>query len=302
MKKIKYLVAFSLAILLILAGFVFGFKLSQQQNKKEVTQNNYHYSPITQKKYFDDFFSTAKSCENNYDNSIKGLVVNHHFLAGNFIAQGLCSIATDKKITVILLSPNHFNHGSSVITSNYDWYTPYGVLPADKNLIQKLSENKSVSIEENPFEFEHGIYNITPFIKHSLPNATIVPIAIEDNISQEKKELLINSIQNNLPVNSIIIASLDFSHYLTSDEADKNDNQTLSIINNLDLKNIKNLNANNQPNNVDSKPGFEIFLNLMSLQKANNFNLLAHSNSAKLINDLSIKETTSYIVGYFSTK
>jgi AmmeMemoRadiSam system protein B len=302
MKKLRYLTIILLVVYLSLAGFILGLKSNQTPTDSQpATTVNLHYPPFTQTQYFDDFFAFAGPCQNNYNDQIKGLIVNHHLLAGNFIAKGLCSVATTKKLTVILLSPNHFNHGGPAITSDYDWYTPYGIIPANQELIKKLTANNAITIEETPFIDEHGVYNITPFIKSSLPDATIVPIAVEDNISDAQKTLLINSIEKNLPADAIIIASLDFSHYLTSAEADKNDNETLEVINNFDFVNLKNLNPGNKPDNVDSKPAFEIFLTLMSFQRAKNFQLLAHSNSAKMIGDLTLPETTSYIVGNFST-
>lgn len=302
MKRAKYISIISIYIIAISAGLVFGFWFAKKQDTKEPKQAKYHYSPITQKDYFENFFASVGDCENNYNSSIKGLIVNHHLLASKFIAQGICQIASHKKITIVLISPNHFNHGDSIVVSNYDWHTPYGILRADTEIIKKLAKSKIISIDENPFEYEHGIYNITPFIKKAIPNATIIPILIKDNVSPEKKEALIKLLKENFSKDAIIVASLDFSHYLTSDEADKMDIQTLEIINKLDFNKIKDLNPNGNPDNIDSKPTLEILLNLMSENVANNFELLAHSNSAKLIGNLDLKETTSYIVGYFFTK
>lgn len=302
MKTLKILIILSLAAWILAAGFFWGFQFSQRtSNQTAAVATRYHYSPLTKQAYFDAFFAAQQNCDHNYQHAIKGLIVNHHLLAGQFIAQGLCALATDQNLTIVLLSPNHFNHGGSAIVAADDWYTPYGVLPTNKNLIQALVADGALAIDEQPFDFDHGIYNITPFIKKVLPQASLVPILIKDSLSAKQKDLLISALEKHLPDKAVVIASLDFSHYLNSDQADQADSQTLPIISNLAIEKIPELNPNNQPDNVDSKPGLEILLRLMLWRQAQDFHLLAHSNSAELINDPGLTETTSYIVGYFST-
>jgi len=287
------------------AGFIAGYFLAQRIDVNNVVKNeiNLHHLSITQQEYYDDFFAGDIDCQNNYDESIKGLIVNHHLLAGNFIAQTLCRAATDRQITVVLLSPNHFNNGNGqIIASLFDWQTPSGSLRADKALASLLVKKKIAIAEEAPFNFEHGIYNIIPFIKKTIPNAKIIPIIVKDSVLPGEKDSLINFLGRELPPDSLIVASLDFSHYLTSDEADKFDEQTLTAINKLDLEGLKSLNLNARPDNVDSKAVLEIFLSAMRQRQAVNFELVAHSNSVKLIGDPSLKETTSYIDGAFLKK
>ena len=302
MKLINKILLISIAIIILIMGFLFGMVFAQVGSQKESRfSDNFHHSEISQKDFYDDYFAQAGDCQNNYRKNIKGLIVNHHLLAGKFMARAFCAVATDKAMTVVIISPNHFMIGRGQATlSAYDFKTPYGILQSDKKLIQKMSDDGIATVDEGPFEREHGIYNLMPFIKNTIPNVKIVPIIIKDNISEENKNKLVEFLSGSLPENSLIVASLDFSHYLTSDQADINDAKTLEIIKNLDYNGVSNLNKNNQPDNVDSKPALEMFLKLMALAKADNFALLNNSNSAKLIGDLNIRETTSYIVGYFS--
>jgi MEMO1 family protein len=293
----------TLSIIFLLAGFGVGYFFAQMADVRSGAQqeNNFHYLPVVQKDYYDDFFDPAMVCQNNYSQAVRGLIVNHHLLAGKFIAQAFCRVATDQKITVILLSPNHFSHGDGhIIISALDWQTPNGILPSASLLVSDLATRKIAVIDEVPFGFEHGVYNIIPFIKKTIPNAEIIPIIIKEAISPAEKDSLKNFLSDNLPANSLIIASLDFSHYLPSAEADAADGETLAVINRLNLSGLDNLNPDNHPDNIDSKAVLEIFLSVMRQQQAKNFELLAHSNSAKLIGDTSLTETTSYIVGLFS--
>lgn len=284
-------------------GFLFGVYLASKEGSRNTPTKNFHYSEIRQKYFYDDFFSQSNKCQSNYQLDVKGLIVNHHLLAGGLIADVFCSVATDRELTVVILSPNHFARGrGQVTTSIYDWATPYGILQSDQKLIKTISDAGVVAIDEGPFEREHGIYNLTPFVRKVLPHARIAPVIIKDNISQADRQRLIKFLSESLPKDSLIIASLDFSHYLTSSEADRNDEKTLEIIKSLDYEGVTELNPDNQPDNVDSKPVLEIMLQLMSLNNANNFTLLSNSNSAKLVGDSNVTETTSYINGFFSDK
>ncbi|MFA6422414.1 MAG: AmmeMemoRadiSam system protein B [Candidatus Buchananbacteria bacterium] len=285
---------------LLVGGFLIGYFLPLLLDNKKQPLN---YSEITEKSYYDDFFAGISDCRNNYKPAVKGTIVNHHLLAGKLIAKTICNVATDKKLTIVLLSPNHFSNGQShVIVSPNAWQTPYGILSQDVKIINDLSAQKIAVIDNAPFKFEHGIYGVIPFIKKAIPNAKIVPIIIKDSTTKEEKENLEKYLIESLPKDSIIIASLDFSHYLTSDQADISDQKSLEILNSFDLEKLKDLNPNSKPDNVDSLPALEIFLSAMKEKGAVNFQMIDNTNSAKLIGDLSIKETTSYIVGLFLQK
>ncbi|MEI6494556.1 MAG: hypothetical protein WCO03_00655, partial [bacterium] len=107
---------------IVFFGIILGYFLAYSRSE---TRQTYNYLPMTEKKFFEGFFLGNGTCKNQYKPEIKGLIVNHHLLAGQFIAQGLCRISTDKKITVVLLSPNHFARGSrAAISSAQGWYTP----------------------------------------------------------------------------------------------------------------------------------------------------------------------------------
>ncbi len=292
----KFFVIKIVAVLILVAiGFLFGVYLAKVNNKRS---ESFHYSHITQKYFYEKNFNGIADCKDGYDESIRGIIVNHHLLASKLMAETFCFVASKKKMTVIVLSPNHFMIGRGLSTTGINsFYTPYGILETDKELIQKMSEDNMVTIDDDPFKLEHGVYNLTPFIKRTLPNARIVPIIIKDNITQKEKEILISYLSD-LSEKYLIVASLDFSHYLINEEADKKDAQTLEIINNLEFEKVQTLNINNNPDNVDSKPVLEIILALMAKQKAS-FTLLGHSSSAKIFNNPNTAENTSYINGYF---
>lgn len=254
--------------------------------KTQTANTNGLYSSKVDKQLLADAFQKANSVSKIA--GVSAIVVNHHLLAADLIAETLAVAAIDQPITVILISPNHFTRGTGqVISSRFDWQTPYGILKADQRTITALVKADLINVDETPFEEEHGIYNIVPFIKKYFPKAKIVPLILKSNLSDDQVDLLAKKIAE--LSNILVVFSFDFSHYQTKAVADKHDEETINTINSYDFENIKNL-------DVDSKPGVRLMLEYSKI-KSTSFNILHHANSAEYVNNLT--ETTSYIGGVF---
>ncbi|OHA13388.1 MAG: AmmeMemoRadiSam system protein B [Candidatus Tagabacteria bacterium RIFCSPLOWO2_01_FULL_39_11] len=288
---------------LILLGLMGGYFLGSFENdagksklneEKRSDVSGFHYSSFSQKDFFDSAFEKTIRPQISKNQHIRGIIIPHHLLASNLIANALYSISSEKPITVVIISPNHFFTGQGqIISSLYDWETPYGILESDKNIIKRLQANRLLDIDELPFEKEHGISNLTAFIKKVLPNAKIIPLIIKDTLSFRESDFFLDNINKILPENTLFIASLDFSHYLPSQIADFHDTKSLAVLASFDYEGINFL-------DIDSKPSLRIFLKYLASKGANAFNLLDHSNSAYILKDENISETTSYITGFFS--
>lgn len=283
----------------LIGGYFLGF-LKNESNKNKFNEQgggkvaNFHYSSFSQKDFFDNAFKNINIDKISKNQDIRGIIAPHHLLASNLIANAFYSISSEKPITVVVISPNHFFAGQGqIISSLYDWQTPYGILEPDKNFIKQLQANQLLNIDELPFEKEHGISNLVAFIKKVLPNARIVPLVVKDTLSLKESEIFADNISKILPEDTLFIASLDFSHYLPSQIADFHDAKSLAVLTNFDYEGINFL-------DVDSKPSLRIFLKYLCSKGASAFNLLDHSNSAYILKDENISETTSYITGFFS--
>lgn len=295
--KSKNIIAFLFLILFgLISGYFLGFLKNKPNKINEIEKCKtpyFHYSYFSDKSFFDNAYKNI-SKKNKTSNDIKGLIVNHHLLAPNLIAETINTIATKDKITIVLISPNHFSVGrGQIISSLYNWNTPYGTLFPDCETISKLEKNKILNIDEYPFKKEHGIYGIMPFIKKSLPNARVVPIIIKDTLSKNDLNKFIDSLYAELGNNVLIIGSFDFSHYLPDSAAEFHDKKSISVIKNFDYEGIKNI-------DIDSIPGLEITMRYMEKIGALNFNLLTNTNSSQILRDPTIYETTSYVDGFFS--
>ncbi|PIV50714.1 AmmeMemoRadiSam system protein B [Candidatus Falkowbacteria bacterium CG_4_10_14_0_2_um_filter_36_22] len=283
----------------LIAGYFFGgLKNGLDKNgfnKQAVSKvDNFHYSFFSQKDFFDNAFNNINKDKIFKNQNIRGMIAPHHLLASNLIANVFYFISSQKPITVVVISPNHFFAGQGqIISSLYDWQTPYGILESDKNLIKQLQANQLLNIDESPFAKEHGISNLVAFIKKALPNARIAPLIVKDTLSTKEGEIFADNIGKILPEDTLFIASLDFSHYLPAQIADFHDAKSLAVLSNFDYEGINFL-------DVDSEQSLRIFLKYLDAKGASAFNLIDHSNSADILKDENISETTSYITGFFS--
>lgn len=279
-----------------LQGYFLGIaKYIPESEEKYQAPSAFHKSDFLKKDIFEEAFSIAQKKQlYSLSGEPKTALVNHHLLASPLIAEVFQNLASKQISTVVLLSPNHFSSGEGeVISSRLPWKTPYGFLFPDTEIISQIEGEAILNIDEFPFEKEHGISNIVPFIKKSFPNAKVIPLIFRDGTSKEQSERIAHSLSKNLPQNALVIASVDFSHDLISDAADFHDAKSRAVLANLDINGI-------DSTDIDSKPALGTLLRYSTLVNAETFTLLGNTNSAKIIGRPNQEMPTSYITGIFS--
>lgn len=220
------------------------------------------------------------------------VLVNHHLLAAPFIARIMAGIATPDPVTIVLVSPDHFTNGIAPATSVIaDWPTPYGDMPADAGAITALASAGAVDLRAAPFVHEHGITNVTMFIRRELPQARLVPVIIRADASSKSMETLAQAITR-LPGRVLIVGSFDFTHEATDAVAQANDARSLRILEEGDPDAGSGI-------AVDSVPGIRLMMRLAQLRGLR-FIVVDRSDSARLFGDLTRTDVTSYITGYWS--
>jgi AmmeMemoRadiSam system protein B len=305
-------------LIFLAAAAMAVFFYAPRKNEKLLNRPS-HYSYFSQKDFYEEAYESAllqtprppkggaplldptsrKASSDLRKEGIpaRGIIVNHHLLASSFIAETFNVVATDAPVTVLLVSPNHFDAGrGDIITSAEPWQTPYGILQPDEQLINQLTTAGIANVEESPFQQEHGVSGIVAFIKKSLPNAKVVPVIFRNRMTSRQALDAADGYYQILNADKsaryMLVGSFDFSHYLTSAAADFHDIKNLDDVASFNFADIYNL-------DIDSRPGLAFFLELLKDFHAQNFNLLENSNSAKLVHQ-DILETTSYIDGFFA--
>ncbi len=216
------------------------------------------------------------------DENIRGVIVPHHLLASDLIARGVSQLDVSK---IVVIGPDHYEAGGGgYFSSSLIYDTPYGIVYPE--VIPGFPLNNSAA------EREHSISNMMPFIARFSPKIPVVPIIVSQRISLKELEKLADMLMLD---HTVYIASVDFSHYLKSMEADVNDKKTLELIKNREYENILRLGNDF----IDSPQVVVLFLMIMDRLEVSNMDVLSHTNSGYLTGNFD-GSTTSYFVLAFT--
>jgi len=226
--------------------------------------------------------------------SIVSGVVPHHMLAKEIIVDFFEFVAEQEKYpeTIVLLSPDHFNSSmlnreTSFITVN--WETGHKKIleiPVDVSLLKKLSTNHSFKQNNGAILSEFGMTNLLPFIKKFLPETKIIPIIVPEDISRKQVNQLITTIDNIAPSTTLLVASVDFSHYLPTGAAEFHDMKSVRVLLNCEQEEFTNI-------EVDSWQSLYAVRIFAKLREIENPTIIAHKNSIDFL-PYDLNSTTSY--------
>jgi AmmeMemoRadiSam system protein B len=230
----------------------------------------------------------ALASDEDLDN-VKGLIVPHAGISysGKVAAAGykqILNLALSQH-QVFILAPAH-SETIGVSIGNYEAYeTPLGNVPVNQETTNKLlADNPElVSFKPEAHQNEHSIEIQLPFLQRVLKDFNIVPILIGQTDTEALTRMLNPYWQD---TKSIFIFSTDLSHYHPAFEALQIDENSLSIINNLELI---------RENEIDAC-GREVLKIAMRLIKNNNnpLRFLRYQHSGDITGD------NSAVVGYTS--
>ncbi len=226
------------------------------------------------------------------EKKVFGAIVSHHFYAERDIADLFLRLKDQKFGTIVIIGPNHFNAGErQVLVSKEDYSTPWGDLKNDGVLTEKLITAGLAQNEEQPFEKEHAISALVGFIKYVFPDAKILPIIIKRQAGLAVGEGLGEWLARELPEDSLVLVSADFSHHFDLKTTEANDRQSLPVLETTNLQQIKNI-------QVDSPQSLAALFSYLQKKQAVALNYY-NTNSAMLGNNPESKDVTSYFFAYY---
>lgn len=235
-------------------------------------------------------------------NATKAVVVPHHLVASKSIALGVKALASSTPKIVIVISPDHYTRCPKLLcTTKGSYKTFFGDVDIEDTVVNDLEKSDLVSPSEL-FKEEHGVYTIVPYIKHYLPEAKIVPIAISQNTrgSEESRVEVLKLLQPLLSRKDVaLVISSDFSHYLPLAETKLKDIKTQSSFcsgNSNEILNLENPSQSDCP--------LCLWILEQEAEQLGFWNpvLLAYTNSAELMHDTSAKELTSHFAFALSSQ
>lgn len=169
---------------------------------------------------------------------LKGMIVPHHTVPMDIIVDMYKRSSSDVE-HILLISPDHFlNERRHITTSRKSWSGSFGKVFNNLDLTNRFLSLPYVIENDEEIIVEHGINTHIPLITEYFPKADIVNLAISKEASIEELDEVIAMI----PEDVFVIASVDFSHYLTKTEADNRDEQTIKYLENKDYERLFSLN------------------------------------------------------------
>lgn len=285
--------------LLLLCVILLGLSVNAITRKKSDDKINPINRPTHPLVFFDKdtFYSGVKQSKNkSFKNHIVGGIIPHHIFPGFIIADFFNRLSKQNPKTVILIGPNHYERGDyKALSSLYGWETPFGVIWPRVEVVLELAGNNLIKVDESVLPNDHAVAGIMPFVKHYLPNAQVVPILLSGYMSKGEVQILANSLKGYIDKDTILIAAVDFSHYLTSQEAQEKDKLTLEVMKNFDYRRLFSLN-----NHYADSPA-SIAALLMVIQKlgTTKMELLYHTNSGELQRNNNIETTSYFSIAYY---
>lgn len=142
--------------------------------------------------------------------------------------------------TIFILNPNHHGYGPEIAIDEHDsWNTPLGTVPLDKDMVDALA----FPLSSDAHKYEHSGEVILPFLQKFLDyDFKIVPISYLRQDPVKSKEVAERIIEVNQTLNRkiLLIASSDFSHYVTPEVGEKKDKKIIDKILKLDVEGVFN--------------------------------------------------------------
>ncbi len=228
--------------------------------------------------------------------TIHGCIVPHHLLAKDLIHEVFQNVCKNKYKTVVLIGPDHESiEKGKIFTTLSDWQTPMGILETDKTITGGLIKDNIITENDEKLTKEHSTSGIVPFIKYYLGDVKIITLVLTKQTKINDIEKLVESLHECINIDeTLFIGSVDFSHYLDLDTANKMDSESMEAIKNKEMNKIINFTNDN----LDSPLSIITMLKMMDKINSNNSIVLNHSNSELILKE-KVKETTSYITYLF---
>ncbi len=229
----------------------------------------------------------------------RALIIPHHWVGGALIMRGVRDLAATREISrVVLVGPDHVNAGNApATTSGLAWQTPFGRLEPDSKEIDRLAGLGVAREDADVLAHEHSVAGIVHAVKYYMPRATLVPLALRQDMTYAEVMSLAEAVAAGADEHTTVIASVDFSHYLSAPEAAAKDRETVAALEALDSARIMGYGNDH----LDSPPSIVFAIEVARLLGGEQFVLRENTNSGVLAGTMS-PAVTSYVEGYFTSR
>ena len=196
---------------------------------------------LIEQSFKDSKFGPGKIPPSEFKRRIYGIVSPHagYIYSGAVAANGFYEISSMEFDDVIMIGPNHYGIGNGVsIMRNGVWETPLGEIEINQELALEISKSGIIDFDDFAHSRDHCLEVQIPFLQYITKNKKIriVPIILimqDIKTAMDIGEAMAKSIANT--DNALLIASSDFTHYESNDEAHRKDRELINTILSLDV-------------------------------------------------------------------
>lgn len=192
---------------------------------------------------------------------------------------------------IVLLSPNHFEVGTTpvVLAPAVVYPTVDGTLATDGPFGADLARDlgRRASVLAGVWGAEHGVFMHVPYLRHFFPRARFVPVLLRMDAGADTDEALAQALDSRLPPGSLVLASVDFSHYQIDAVARFHDLATATALGRGDSASVL-------TKEVDSPQALDTAWRFASLRGARRWVPVARTTAASYSRD-PLSETTSHL-------
>jgi AmmeMemoRadiSam system protein B len=179
-------------------------------------------------------FFSGDSRTNKEKGSALGIVSPHagYIYSGKVAAEAFLAIDPYFEGTFVVIGPSHRGYITS--TSEIFWETPLGLVDTDIEFVQALE----IEVDEVSQRDEHSLEVQVPFIRYRFPRARIAPVMMgsQDPASAAQLAEKVLTAKETTGREIRIVASSDFSHYVTGNKAKDDDLYAIGPLETLDVE------------------------------------------------------------------
>jgi len=241
-------------------------------------------------------YSIANPRQYGIEGFVTAGIVPHHITAATLISGFFSSAAlfAEHYELVIIIGANHEGDLADVVLSYRDWDVGEGIY-THRGFVDDLMDAHGINtvISHYRMEYDHSASILMPYIYHYLPNTMVAPVLLNRSLSFDGTVNLFYWMMDWIyesGKNVLLVASVDFSHFLTAGEAMQKDQVTANAIANRDFRLIHSLNYNY----LDSAASLIIFLKYLDALGISP-QTIDHTDATEFLGPL-LDETTSYKV------
>jgi len=140
--------------------------------------------------------------------------------------------------TAVILGPNHHGYGEPyAVEKTGRWLTPLGTVEIDTELAELLLKHRYLEEDSIAHRPEHSVEVQVPFLQYLNPKIKIVPVVLSGPLMSPAWYDIGNAIGEAIieyGKNTLIVASSDFTHYETREQAESKDRYAIEAILALD--------------------------------------------------------------------